>query len=204
MLTTQAPRNGQVHAGPMPDPEVPERPVRRRFSAEYKLAILDMEQMATNLATRIEGRSEQKLIRDHHVWFDLIARPAIAPRAREAIAGHRSRGDLIVLCTGATQFTANELSAALDIEHVISTRLEVVDGTFTGRLESIAFLEHKLDRTEQFAVEHHVNLDGSWFYSDSFNDLPLMTRVGTPVAVNPDRRLRRHAARQGWKVESWR
>ena len=57
--------------------------------------------------------------------------------------------------------------------------------------------------TEAFAAEHDVDLDCSAFYSDSFNDLPLMNRVGTAVAVNPDARLRRYARRRGWRTERW-
>lgn len=174
------------------------------WSVLYKLAILDIESLASNLATRIEGDSEHALIAKHRVWFEAVARRAISPKARRAIAEHRRRGDLIVLCTGAMQFPANELSAALDIEHVLSSRLEVRDGLFTGRIESFCFGTHKLTRAEEFAAQHNLDLDCSWFYSDSYNDLPLMNRVGTAIAVNPDARLRRHARRRGWRIEHWR
>jgi len=174
------------------------------WSLQYKLAILDIEALASKLSTRIRGDSELALIRKHRVWFEAIARPAIAPKGIDAIAGHRKRGDMIVLCTGATQFPANDLARALDIEHVLSSRLEVVDGTFTGRVATYCFGKHKLARTEEFAEANNVDLDCSSFYSDSYNDLPLMNRVGTAVAINPDARLRRHAARRGWRIERWR
>ena len=174
------------------------------WSLKYKLAILDIEALACLVASRFEGDSEQVLVRKHRIWFEAIARPAIAPRAREAIAEHRRRGDMIVLCTGASQFPANALSEALGIEHVLSSRVEVVDGVFTGRVDNYCFGKHKLVRTEAFADKHNVDLDCSWFYSDSFNDLPLMNRVGTAIAVNPDARLRRHASRRGWRMEHWR
>jgi len=173
------------------------------WSLQYKLAILDLEALATKLCARGAGDSEEALIRKHRLWFESIARPAIAPEARKAIAEHRRRGDMIVLCTGAAQFPANELATALDIEHVLSSRAEVVDGRFTGKVESYCFGQHKLVRTEAFADVHNIDLDDSWFYSDSYNDLPLMNRVGTAIAVNPDARLRRHAWRRGWRTESW-
>ncbi len=174
------------------------------WSLQYKLAILDIEALASKLATRIEGDSEQALIRKHRIWFEAIARRAIAPKARTAMAEHQRRGDMIVLCTGATQFPANDLADALDIEHVLSTRLEVVDGLFTGKVASFCFGKHKLTRTEEWAQANNVDLDCSWFYSDSFNDLPLMNRVGTAIAINPDARLKRYAARRGWKIDRWR
>jgi len=52
-------------------------------------------------------------------------------------------------------------------------------------------------------LTHHIDLAHSYFYSDSYNDLPMLERVGTAVAVNPDSRLRRHARRRGWSVQSW-
>jgi phosphoserine phosphatase len=56
---------------------------------------------------------------------------------------------------------------------------------------------------ERFAGEHGIDLAHSSFYSDSYNDLPMLHRVGVPVAVNPDGRLRRHARRAGWRIERW-
>jgi phosphoserine phosphatase len=56
---------------------------------------------------------------------------------------------------------------------------------------------------ERFAAEHDIDLEHSAFYSDSYNDLPMLERVGTAVAVNPDTRLRRHARRKGWPIDWW-
>jgi phosphoserine phosphatase len=61
----------------------------------------------------------------------------------------------------------------------------------------------KVHWAEQFAREHGVNLDQSWFYTDSYTDLPMLERVGVPRVINPDARLRRHARKRGWATESW-
>ena len=56
---------------------------------------------------------------------------------------------------------------------------------------------------ERFAAEHGIDLAKSYFYTDSYSDLPMLLKVGGPRAVNPDRRLRRHAQRAGWPILAW-
>ena len=116
---------------------------------------------------------------------------------------YRQKGEKTVLLTASTQYTPEALSAMLDIDHTLWSRLEVVDGKFTGRLESRCYGKHKVSTAEEFAQLHGVELDRSTFYSDSYLDLPMLNRVHTPVAVNPDWRLKRHAKRAGWQVEYW-
>ena len=105
--------------------------------------------------------------------------------------------------SGSTQYAAEVVARSLAIEHVISSRLEVVDGRFTGRMAQLCFGHHKVPLAEHFAVRSGVDLHASWFYSDSYNDMPMLARVGTAIAVNPDVRLRLHANRVGWRIESW-
>jgi fatty acyl-CoA reductase len=57
---------------------------------------------------------------------------------------------------------------------------------------------------EAWAKKHGVDLAQSYFYSDSYNDMPMLSRVGTAIAVNPDARLARHARRSGWAVQQWK
>ena len=61
----------------------------------------------------------------------------------------------------------------------------------------------KVHWAERFAAEHDIDLGASWFYTDSYSDLPMLERVGVARVVNPDTRLKRHAQRVGWPVEDW-
>lgn len=93
--------------------------------------------------------------------------------------------------------------ALLDVEHTLCTRVQVHDGRFTGRIEQVCFGRHKVPIAERWAADQGIDLDASVFYSDSYNDLPMLSRVGTAVVVNPDTRLLRHARGAGWRVEKW-
>ena len=107
------------------------------------------------------------------------------------------------MITGSTQFAAGAVAKSLGIEHVLCSNIEVVDGVFTGRFANFCFGQHKVSMAEEFASAHDVDLARSWFYSDSYNDRPMMERVGTAVAVNPDTRLARLAKQRGWAIEQW-
>lgn len=173
------------------------------WSLLYKMALLDMESLANRLVADLEGQPESDMLEKARIWHESDVADQVAPKAREAIAEHRERGDVIVMLTGSTQYAAEEVSASLNIPHTICSRLEVVDGVFTGKLAQLCFGPYKVDLAEKFAEVHGIDLARSSFYSDSYNDLPMLQRVGTAVAVNPDSRLRRHARRAGWHIDIW-
>ena len=173
------------------------------WSTLYKLAVLDMETVFTRLCRDLAGDSEAEMIAKCDIWYRESVEPYIAPAARVAVEHHRRAGHLIVLATGSTQYAARPVAAGMGIEHVLSTELEVERGVFTGRPAAFCFGHHKVALAERWAERHGVDLAASYFYSDSYNDLPMLERVGTAIAVNPDTRLRRHARRRGWATPRW-
>ena len=174
------------------------------WSTLYKLAVLDMESVVTKLVRDLRGDSEAEMIAKCEIWYREDVAPRIAPAARVAVEHHRSAGHAVVLATGSTIYAARPVARGVGIEHVLSTELEVESGVFTGKPRTLCFGQHKVALAEKWAARHGIALDACYFYSDSFNDLPLMERVGTAIAINPDARLRRHARRRGWDVMRWR
>ena len=173
------------------------------WSTLYKLAVLDMESVFTKLCMDLAGDSEAEMIAKCDIWYPEHIAPFVAPAARVALEHHRQQGDVIVLATGSTVYAARPVARGVGIEHVLASVLEVQDGAFTGKPSALCFGHHKVALAERWAADNGIDLSQSTFYSDSFNDLPLLERVGTAVAVNPDRRLRRHAQRRGWTMQRW-
>jgi HAD superfamily hydrolase (TIGR01490 family) len=169
----------------------------------YKLAVLDMEAVVERLVRDLRGDSEREMIEKCELWYREQVAREIAPAARVALDHHRRQGHVVVLATGSTVYAARPVARGVGIEHVLATRLEVDGDAFTGRAAALCFGRHKVTLAEAFARDHGIDLDGSFFYSDSYNDLPMLSRVGRAVAVNPDTRLRRHARRTGWPVQEW-
>lgn len=173
------------------------------WSALYKLAVLDMEDVFTRMTADLEGDSEAEMLAKADIWYREHLVAEVAPAGRVAIAAHRAAGHPVVLATGSTQYAARPVAKGVGIDHVLSSVLEVAEGTFTGKAAALCFGHHKVGLAEAWAREHGVDLDRSFFYSDSYNDLPMLERVGTPIAVNPDARLLRHARSRGWSVRFW-
>lgn len=171
---------------------------------QYRLSLLDMESVAAMLAADMAGDSESETRAKVAEFYRTELQHTISPEACEQLAQHRRDGDAIVLLTSATPYVAEPLAAELSIPHVLCTRLAVENGCFSGRVLSPAcYGSGKVHHAEQFAKAHGIDLAQSSFYTDSYSDLPMLLRVGRPVAVNPDRRLLRYARRQGWPTLRW-
>jgi HAD superfamily hydrolase (TIGR01490 family) len=173
------------------------------WSTLYKLAVLDMDAVFTKLIADLRGDSEDEMIAKCEIWYRDHVAPEVAPAALVAVEHHRNAGHLVVLATGSTQYAARPVARGVGIDHVLSSQLEVEHGAFTGRPAALCFGHHKVRLAEAWAAEHGVDLAASYFYSDSYNDLPMLERVGTAIAINPDARLRRHARRRGWAMHRW-
>jgi HAD superfamily hydrolase (TIGR01490 family) len=132
-------------------------------------------------------------------------RPILLPQARQLIEQHRRRGDRVLVITATNRFVTEPIVALYGIEHLIATTPEVVDGRFTGRFVGTpCFRQGKVTRLHEWLEQNDGNLAGSWFYSDSHNDEPLLALVDQPVAVDPDETLLAIARQRGWPVISLR
>jgi len=158
--------------------------------------------MMSRLMVLSAGSSEAEAWRMSNEWFQAMLRHYIAPGARERVAWHRAQGHQVAIVSASTPYAVHPVAQALDLgEAYLSTRLEVIDGRFTGRVIAPAcYDEGKLILARDYAARHGIDLAQSYFYSDSHRDLPLLEAVGHPVAVNPNRRLARLAAARGWPV----
>lgn len=149
------------------------------------------------------GFTEDRLVIVGEEVFDKVLRPAIFPGVYDLIARSREQGLLQVLVTGALDTITAPLARHLGIDVFIANRLEIVRGEATGRLlPPVLAGPNKSLVMRQYAREHNIDLDQSFAYADSYSDFPMLSMVGHPVAVNPDRELRRAAADFSWPVIS--
>lgn len=170
------------------------------WALRYRLALIDMVAITRGLVADMKGQSEAELAAECDRWFDEMVAPCIAQRARECVGEHLARGHVVALLTASSPYVAGPVARSLGLgDRFICTRLEVVDGVFTGRcVEPVCYGPGKLHWARAFAAEHRVDLARSYFYTDSYTDLPMLEAVGHPVVVNPDPRLRRRARNMGW------
>lgn len=170
----------------------------------YKLSLIDMEAVTRRAVADVKGEDEAAVALRTRQWLESEILAEVAPRAREAIAFHREQGHVLAILSTSTPYVTEPLAAHLGIEHVICTRLHIERGQFAGtHVEPACYGPGKVHWAERFAREHGVDLTRSWFYTDSYSDLPMLRRVGVRRVVNPDGRLLRHARRAGWEIERW-
>jgi HAD superfamily hydrolase (TIGR01490 family) len=177
----------------------------RRFYQDYLDGALDIHAFLA-FSLRPLSQHEPDLL---HSWRrHFVAQkihPILLPAAKELIDEHRRRGDTLLIVTATNRFVTEPIAELLGVEHLLATAPELVDGRYTGGFTGIpTFQAGKVHALERWLEEHRMSLEGSWFYSDSHNDLPLLKHVDHPVAVDPDPTLRAHAERHGWPIVSLR
>lgn len=143
----------------------------------------------------------------HRQFMEEFVRPMVLPAARSLIDEHKSRGDFCLIMSATNSFITTPIAAELDVNHLLATDLETADGYYTGNiLGTPCFQQGKVQRLQQWLQSQpdKHDLGRSIFYSDSYNDVPLLESVATPVAVDPDRRLAELARKRNWRIISLR
>lgn len=132
--------------------------------------------------------------------------PLVSDKARALVRKHLDHGALCAIVTATNSFVTGPIVREFGIAHLIATIPAQEDGQFTGRPRGLpSFREGKILRVEAWLEALGLwwsSFDRSWFYSDSQNDLPLLSRVSNPVVVDPDPTLRAHAVTAGWPIMS--
>lgn len=169
----------------------------------YKLSLIDLMKIMPRLLNYAETTDAGELLAQSQAWFKDIVAAHIAPRAVERVRAHQQRGEPVVIISASSQFAVRPIAEALGLDF-LCTQLEVKDNRLTGSvIEPLCFGEGKIFWARQYAEQHGAQLNDCTLYTDSYTDRPLLELIGQPVAVNPDRRLRRLAQQRGWPIENF-
>lgn len=153
------------------------------------------------LFTSYEGMSEDRLVTLAEEAFVKVMKPNLYPGARDLVRSCLDRGHDVVLVSGALDWIAKYLADYLGATGVIANRLEMKDRFATGKLlRPVVAGPEKASLIRNHAREHGHDLDECFAYSDSYSDVPMLSVVGHPAAVNPDRRLRVLASTYHWPI----
>jgi HAD superfamily hydrolase (TIGR01490 family) len=148
-----------------------------------------------------EGESEDRLRFFAEELFEDILKPAIFDGTFELIETSKKIGLRQVVITGALDFTVAPLAEYLGIDDYAANRLEFVNGYATGRLlPPVMASATKAKWIREYAERNGISLSESYAYSDSISDLPMLSIVGHPAAVNPDFRLKQTALQHDWAI----
>lgn len=177
-----------------------------QFFADYQSGTLNAVAYNEFVLQFFVNKTQEQLRPLHDLYMQTVIRPAMRPMGMTAIAKHRQAGHEIIMITATNRFVTAPIAEAFGVKHLIATNPEMINGVYTGKLQGEpCFQAGKLHHLNQWLATHHHDDETleSWGYSDSFNDLPLLSFTDHAVAVTPDDRLRAYALAQLWPVEDW-
>ena len=174
------------------------------YLAMYRLGSVDIERAMDEALATIVGVDEEVMRLRTHDWYANEVRDFAAPGAQAVLERHRAQGEPVVLLTSSSPYASECAVRQFGLDGFVSTTYDVRDGRFTGGFVlPLCFGPGKVPCAEAFALANDIDLDRSWFYTDSATDVPMLERVRHPRVVNPDLRLRFEAWRRGWPVLDW-
>lgn len=175
------------------------------FYADYCRGALDIFAYQRFVLAPLAGLSMAELDRWHAQFMREKIEPIILPKAQALVDSHRTQGHTLMIITATNSFITAPIAKRFGIDTLIATEPEIHNQAYTGDVVGVpCYREGKVERLGAWLAEHKETLQGSYFYSDSHNDLPLLQRVDIPVAVDPDDTLKKHAEERGWQVLSLR
>jgi len=177
----------------------------QRFYDEYKKGTLNIHEFQAFSQQPLVQNPINKMLALRERFLKEKIEPIMSSASFELIKKHRDQGDTLVVITATNSFITRPIASNFGIDNLIATEPEVINGKYTGKIDGIpCFQGGKVKRLDQWMNEHKLNLKGSWFYSDSHNDLPLLLEAENPVAVDADEQLLKHAQQHDWKIISLR
>jgi HAD superfamily hydrolase (TIGR01490 family) len=177
--------------------------VNLAFYEQYKQGTLDIYEFASFCFKPLAERSMEELHILHNEFMDTVIRPKMGTKAGELIRHHKNQGHTLLVITATNSFITYPIVKAFGIDNLLATDPKIINGRYTAEIEGTpCFQDGKVTRLKQWLKQNDASLEGSYFYSDSFNDLPLMEVVEHVIAVDPDEKLAKIAEQRGWKVIS--
>lgn len=174
------------------------------FYEQYKAGTLEINEFLEFVLAPLAQHRRETLDQLHDEFFNDVILDMITPLGEVLVRKHLAQGDLCAIVTATNAFVTGPIARHLQVPHLIATIPALENGLFTGKPRGTpAFREGKITRVNAWLESLALDLlsfEQSWFYSDSLNDLPLLSLVKTPVAVDPDPTLRAYAESHDWAI----
>ena len=169
------------------------------FYQQYQQGGLDIIAYLEFALKPLTQHSMERLQQLHQKFMQEVITPMRLEKAQALLEKHRRQGDFLLIITATNAFVTEPIAKALGVDAILASDPEMIDGVYTGMVAGTpCFQEGKVTRLKQWLTEHPHTLEGSYFYSDSHNDIPLLQMVDHPVAVDADETLQAFAKQQGW------
>jgi len=174
------------------------------LSLLYKFNLMEEDKIIDKMVRNLKGISEATIIDLMDNIFEKMFKDIIREKAIPEIAKHKQNNGRTAIISASLPYVCDPIKDILEIDDVICSQLEVEKGLFTGKsIDGFCFGENKYNKARRYCDEHNFSFSEAFFYSDSITDLPLLQKVGNPVCICPDDKLRKIAGKNGWPINDW-
>lgn len=163
-----------------------------------------MDATRDQLAKMVTGWSVDEVEAIAQQTMHTVLTPAIYSEARELITYHQAAGHEVIIISASARPLVQLIADELGVDQVVATELAAEDGKFTGEVLYYCKGPAKAESLDRLAESRRYDLSRSFAYSDSATDIPMLEKVGNPVAVNPDRAMKKHALEHGWDIRTFK
>ncbi|NPA71549.1 MAG: HAD family hydrolase [Gammaproteobacteria bacterium] len=176
-----------------------------QFYEDYKAGTLDIIAYQRFALKPLSEQSMETLERWHKQFMETFIEPIVLKKAQAAVDRHKAQGDRVMIITATNTFITRPIGLRYGITELLGTEGEIVNNRYTGEVEGIpTFQAGKVTRLNEWLAQENETLEGSYFYSDSHNDLPLLEIVDQPIIVDGDDTLLALAKKRNWPSISFR
>ena len=176
----------------------------RMYYEQYQQGTLDIFEFSRFAFKPLSELPLEDLLQWREEFVQQKIEPIMLDKGRELVEHHRRAGHKLVIITSTNSFITEPIAAKYDVHQLLASEPEMIDGNYTGGLYKPCFSRHKVDRLNEWLQLTGNNLSGSYAYSDSHNDIPLLENVVNSIAVDPDEKLEAHALLNDWTIISLR
>lgn len=179
------------------------RTQNQKFFDQYQSGELDIMEYLKFALEPLAQNNINTLLQWRQQFLNEKIKPMIIDEAAELVNTHINKGDITAIITSTNAFITEPIGHLFGIKTVIATQPQLINGRFSGNVEGTpCFRDGKVQCLQKWLNTTKPNYQQSWFYSDSFNDMPLLSWVDNPVVVNGDTQLCEHALNKGWQTLS--
>jgi len=176
-----------------------------QFFADYKRGELDIQAYLSFTSALLPNFDIDELDDLRNDFATNVIKPYVLPKAQDLVDQHRGKGDRLLIISATNRFITEPIADFFDVDTLIAPTPEILNNRYTGNiLGTPSYGIGKVTCLNEWMETTDETLDGSFFYSDSHNDLPLLRVVANPVAVDPDDILHAEAEKEKWPIVSLR
>jgi HAD superfamily hydrolase (TIGR01490 family) len=184
--------------------KIPDLAIAVYLSLAFRLKLKDPHAIIDEMAAWTKGIPEKTMDDLCSDVFRKVLLPSVFEEAKAEIKIHKENNAKVVILSSALTSICREVAEHLQMDDIICSELEAINGYLTGQPRGhLCYGEEKVVRLKEYCEINNSKTSDAWYYGDSFSDLPVLSSVGNPVCVNPDKKLKKAAFKRSWKILRW-